>query len=414
MLRPAVARTLTPGQARRVAIAAQGLDRARPAPWRADLGHVTRAVERIGLLQIDSVNVLARAHLLPLYSRLGSYDTDLLRRATSAAPRRLVETWGHEACLVPVRTYPLLHGRRRNFGPEFLPGAQLAGTLDAVRHVVVEHGPVTAREVERVLAHHPPDRLDGWGWRWTAVKRTLELLLDDGELAVAHRTRQFERAYDVAERVLPPGVPRRHEGDDAVLELVRIAARAHGVATLRGLADYFRLGQAVTGTAVERLVAAGELVPVRVAGWPRPAWLHAGARLPRRTSARALLAPFDPLVFERRRLAELFGMEYRIGIYTPAAQRVHGYYVLPFLLGEHLVARVDLKHDRDAGTLRVRTAFAEPARDDDRWPGRSAVVAELVAELVTMAHWLGADAVVVDPDAPGELANPLRAQLGSA
>ena len=412
---PGAARTLTLAQARRVAIAAQGLDRPRPEPWRADLGHVVRTVERIGLLQIDSVNVLARAHLLPLFARLGPYDPRLLRRATSSPPRRLVETWGHEACLVPVATYPLLHERRRRFGPLLGPVAQMPDLLDAVRGAVAARGPVTAREVEQALQGDSTDRSEGWGWRWTGVKRALELLFDDGELAVAYRTAQFERAYDLAERVLPPGTPLRHEGDGAVRELVRIAARAHGVATLRCLADYFRLAQAPTRAAVDELVTTGELVPIRVAGWDRPAWLHAAARVPRRTEARALLAPFDPLVFERRRLLELFGMHYRIGIYTPAHLRTHGYYVLPFLLGEHLVARVDLKHDRDAARLRVRTAFAEEPGPDQgaraTWPAPDVVVLALAAELATMAGWLGAGAVVVDDDARGDLARPLRAEL---
>jgi len=204
------------------------------------------------------------------------------------------------------------------------------------------------------------------------------------------------------------------EPADAARELIRIAARAHGVGTLRCFADYFRLGHQVTRRAVDELVEEGELVPVTVAGWDRPTWLSATARVPRRTAARALLAPFDPLVFERRRLHELFGMHYRIGIYTPAHLRTHGYYVLPFLLGEQLVARVDLKHDRERAQVRVRAAFAEEPGPDAAaratWPAPSTVVTELAAELRTMASWLGADAVVVDDDARGDLVRPLRAE----
>ncbi|MEE6273424.1 winged helix-turn-helix domain-containing protein [Georgenia wangjunii] len=413
-------RTLTLAQARRVAVAAQGLDRARPAP--VTTAHVRRTVERTGLLQIDSVNVLARAHLLPLFSRLGPYDVALLERATARPPRRLVETWGHEACYVPAKTYPLLLQTRRRWsgmGVETLE-SQHPGALAEVRAVVAESGPVTTREVERLLDARYAVRRGGWGWRWSVAKLALENLFDTGEITAAHRTAQFERAYDLTERVLPPAVLARGVPDpaDASRELVRIAARAHGVASLRCLADYFRRPQATVRAAVADLVDAGELEPVRVHGWGRPAWLHVGARVPRRTRARALLAPFDPLVFERERLATLFGMHYRIGIYTPAAQRTHGYYVLPFLLGEHLVARVDLKADRPLGVLRVRTAYAEePGAPGDAaalatWPGPGEVVTELAAELAVMAQWLGLGAVVVDPDAAGDLTGPLRAVVG--
>jgi len=409
---------LTLAQARRVAIAAQGLD--RPRPTTVTMRHVSGTVERLGVLQIDSVNVLARAHLLPLFARLGPYDTALVERAAGRAPRRIVEAWAHEASYVPVDTFPLVAWTRRRWAgmaPAALE-AKHPGLLRAVRDIVAEHGPLTSREVEAFVDAHHAERADeGWGWRWSTAKVALETLFDSGELTAARRTTQFERVYDLAERVLPPHVRHRPtpEPADAARELVRIAARAHGVATLRCLADYFRLGQRVTRQAVDELVEEGELVPVTVAGWDRPTWLNTWARVPRRTTARALLAPFDPLVFERRRLLELFGMHYRIGIYTPAHLRTHGYYVLPFLLGEHLVARVDLKHDRDGARLRVRTAFTEEPGPDAAaragWPAPSAVVGELADELRTMAGWLGAEAVVVDDDARGDLARPLRAEL---
>ncbi len=407
-------RTLTLAQARRVAVAAQGLDRARPEPWSATSAHVARTVRRLGLLQIDSVNVLARAHQLPLFSRLGPYDPTLLDRAAGRPPRRVVEAWAHEACFVPVETYRLLRVGRRRVGRVQLD-AEHPGLVEEVRDVIARSGPVTTREVEQLLDDRYAVRGEGWGWRWSAVKRALEYLFAVGETTAAHRTPQFERAYDLTSRVLPAtvralAVPPAAE---ATRELVRIAARAHGVASVRCLADYFRLPQAPTREAVAELAAAGELEPVRVAGWDRPAWLAAGARVPRRTQARALLAPFDPLVFERDRLLALFGMHYRIGIYTPAAQRVHGYYVLPFLLGEHLVARVDLKADREAGALRVRTAFAEAPYDDGaaRWPDAGTVLVELAAELRAMADWLRLDDVVVDADARGDLAPALGAVL---
>jgi len=412
-----VTRTLTLAQARRTAIAAQGLDRPRPAT--VTMRHVTGTVERLGLLQIDSVNVLARAHLLPLFARLGPYDTGLLDRAAGRAPRRVVEAWAHEASFVPVTTFPLVAWTRRRWAgmdPVALERRH-PGLLRAVHEIVAAHGPLTGREVEALVDAQHAERSDGWGWRWSAAKVALETLFDSGDLTAARRNAQFERVYDLTSRVLPPHVRDRPPlaPDDAVRELVRIAARAHGVGTVRCLADYFRLGQQVTRRAIDELAADGELLPVTVAGWGRPAWLHVGARVPRRTTARALLAPFDPLVWERRRVLELFGMHYRIGIYTPAHRRTHGYYPLPFLLGEHLVARVDLKHDRDARLLRVRSAHAEEpgpgAAARAAWPGPAVVVAELAEELRTMAGWLGAGGVVVDDDAGGDLARPLRAEL---
>ncbi|WP_098485529.1 winged helix-turn-helix domain-containing protein [Georgenia soli] len=410
---------MTPGQARRTAVAAQGLDRPRPAPGTATMAHLQRVIDRIGLLQIDSVNVLARAHLLPVFSRLGPYDTALLDRASGRAPRRLVEYWAHEASYVPPRTYQLLrwrmeqHRERGHWGREL---SHQPGLVEAVRDLVAEHGPVTARELHTLLGHER-GRKEHWGWNWTPAKHALEHLFEIGEVAAAGRSSQFERAYDLTERVLPPEVLASPvpERSDAVRELVRIAARAHGVATLRCLADYFRLRSDATARAVAELVEEGTLLPVRVTGLDRAAYLHADARVPRRTTARALLAPFDPLVFERRRLLDLWGMHYRIEIYTPRARRTHGYYVLPFLLGEHLVARVDLKADRGGGVLRVRAAHAESPGDvpglvrsgSAAWPTADDVVAALAAELAEVAAWLGLDDVVVDEDAGGDLAGEL-------
>ena len=305
-----VTRTISPAQARRVAIAAQGLDRTRPPV--VTMRHVTSTVERIGLLQIDSVNVLARAHLLPLLARLGPYDTALLDRAAGRAPRRLVEAWAHEACYLPVTTFPLVAWTRRRWAgmdPDALE-ARHPGVLELVRDVVAERGPLTAREVEAFVdARHAQRAEEGWGWRWSAARTALEILFDAGQLGAARRNAQFERVYDLAERVLPPHVRGQPppDPDDAVRELVRISARAHGIGTVRCFADYFRLGQRVTRRAVDELVDSGELLPVTVAGWDRPAWLHVDAGVPRRTGARALLAPFDPLVFERRRLLSCSG-----------------------------------------------------------------------------------------------------------
>lgn len=373
---------------------------------------ITSTINRIGLLQIDSVNVLARAHLLPLLARLGPYDTALMDRATSRAPRRIIETWAHEASYVPATTFPLLTWNRRRWpgmDPDALE-AQHPDLFALIRNIVTNHGALTSREIEeRVEPRYTQRDNSQWGWSWSPAKIALEILFDAGELTPARRSTQFERVYDLTDRVLPPDVrtQTRPSKEDSIVELTRIAARAHGIGTIRCFADYFRLGQRDTRRAVEQLEAAGELLPVSVTGWDRPTWMHVKARIPRQVSARALLAPFDPLVFERRRLLELFGMHYRLEIYTPAHKRTYGYYVLPFLLGEHLVARLDLKHDRHRGVLLVRSAFAEaPGPNEEAkatWPERSTVLNELAAELATMAAWLGASGVIVDEDAHGDL-----------
>ncbi len=398
-------------QARRVALRAQGLDTRRRPAGSLTMRHFQQVVDRLGLLQIDSVNVLARAHLMPAFSRLGPYDTTLLTRASGRAPRRLVEAWAHEASFVPPQTYRLLGWRRRAFAERdwgSVAGVRLqdAPVLDAVRTLVAERGPVTAREVHAVHeAEHPRTR-SGW-WEWTVAKRALEYLFFTGEVAAARRTDSFERCYDLTERVLPPEVLALGEPTDAdaVRALVEIGARAHGIGTVTCVADYFRLQRrSVAGLvrqAVEDLVEDGVLTPVTVRGWDRSAYLHRDAELPRRASGRALLSPFDPLVFERRRLEELFATRYRIEIYTPAAQRVHGYYVLPFLLGEQIVARVDLKADRPAGVLRIQGAHLEPGAPRD-------TPTELAEALGEMARWLGMDGVEVAPTGPGDLVPALR------
>lgn len=399
--------TISLARARRIALAAQGLAGPRPAPTRAA---VVRTVERLGLLQVDSVNILARAHRLPLHSRLGAYDTADLDRLSSPqrrGRRRLVECWAHEASLVPPEVYHDLAwwreaSRTRPWAVHrFDAGETLAGEILAV---VRDRGPSTSREIEDALGVERPG--GGW-WNHSDARRLIEALFILGELACFERTASFERRYDLPERVIPPADgPRSTE--DAQRDLVLRSARAHGIATVRCLRDYYRLRADVVLPAVERLVEEGELAPVTVPGWGR-AYLAAGAREPRRASGRALLAPFDPLVFERSRLLGLFGMHYRIGIYTPAEQRTHGYYVLPFLLGDELVARVDLKADRRAAVLVLREAHLEPVpagrsrREVAAWPSPVRVAAELVAELATMAEWLGLADVVVDPDARGDL-----------
>ncbi|HYO41416.1 MAG TPA: crosslink repair DNA glycosylase YcaQ family protein [Nocardioidaceae bacterium] len=387
--------------ARRVALAAQGFrDPRHTVP---SMRTFRRTLARTAVLQIDSVNVLQRAHYMPLYSRMGPYDIGLLHRAAEAPPRRIVEYWAHVAAFMPVELWPHMRHRMRHYREQGhawmgLPERQeLAGSL--VREIA-DRGASTARDLDDGL----PARKEHWGWNWSETKKALEYLFLAGELAVAGRTTQFERLYDLPARVVPPEhlhAPEPSEADAAV-ELLRRAAVASGVGTEPDLRDYFRMPVELARAALAALVDAGELLPVRVEGWDRPAYLHRDAALPRRVDARALLSPFDPLVWRRERTERLFGFHYRIEIYVPENRRVHGYYVLPFLLGDRIVARVDLKAERRSGTLQVLSAFAEPAA-----PARTAF--ELAAELRALAGWLGLGAVVVHPR--GDLAAALAAAV---
>lgn len=393
--------------ARRVALAAQGFGRERPFP-RVTMRQVQATIDRIGLLQIDSVNVLARAHLMPLFSRLGPYDIGLLERASSRRPRRLVEYWAHEASFVPPETHRLLRWRMERADQDAWRTVRAAADQPALlADVLVEvgrSGPVTAGQVSAAVdPDHIPDK-SNWGWNWPPVKSALEYLFWSGQISSAGRTAQFERLYDLPERVLPDHVhnARPPTREEATAALIEISARAHGVGTARCLRDYFRLPSRESREAIERLAAEGRLIPAEVEGFSGPAWLHPEARRPRKVEARALLAPFDPLIFERGRLEELFGFHYRIEIYTPKAKRRHGYYVLPFLLNEGIVARVDLKSDRDGSALLVQSAWVEPDA-----PSRTA--AELADELRLMAGWLGLNEIKVIPK--GDLAAELAKEI---
>lgn len=393
-----------------MALSAQGFARPRPT-GRVTARHVTALIDRLAQFQIDTISIVERAHYMPVYSRLGPFDKALLDAASSRAPRRLVEYWGHAASLVDVELWPALQWRMRANAEK--PWASYTRVLDQhqgldemVLAEVRRRGPLTARQIE----YEQERRRDHWGWNWSAVKHVLEHQFTIGQVTSAARTPSFERLYDLPERVVPdrlaqaPALSR----EEAHRVLVARAARALGVASLGCLADYFRLGRAETLSAVTDLVATGELAPVVVDGWSRPLWCWHEARVPRRVDARTLVSPFDSLIFERRRTEELFGLRYRIEIYVPEAKRQHGYYVYPFLLGERFVARVDLKADRARGVLIVRAAWGEPGID----ASDADVARALAAELGELARWTGCAQVRVEPR--GDFAATLAAAVAEA
>jgi uncharacterized protein len=387
--------TLSLKDARRITLLAQGFGSARPA-GPVGAGRIGAAIERLNLLQIDSVNVLARAHYLPLFSRLGAYERGRLDAIAWKRPRRLFEYWAHEASLLPLELHPLLRWRMAR-------AERGEGTWARMRAFAGERRAEAEALLARIAAEGPLAASDlagtrgrsGW-WEWSDGKVALEWLFWAGLVTTATRRGSFERVYDLPERVIPRPIldlPTPSDAD-AKRALIDRSARALGVATWGDLRDYFRLDVGAR-VHVDELVEAGRLRPVAVEGWRQPAWAHAEAPAPKRVRAAALLAPFDPLIWERSRTERLFGLRYRIEIYTPAEKRVHGYYVLPFLCGERIAARVDLKADRQAGVLRVQAAHAEPG-------ARADAAVRLADELTLMARWLGLERVEIA--GPGDLA----------
>jgi uncharacterized protein len=403
---------LPAGLARRIALAAQGFADPRPS---GEVGtrQLRRLVERLAVVQIDSVNVLSRSHYLPAFSRLGNYPRAALDDLT-ARRHAVFEYWAHEASFLPVRLQPYLRWRmaaaeQHAWGNMVRLQRDRPGFVAEVLERVRTEGPLKAGD----LLEGRRER-SGEMWDWHAGKVALEWLFFTGAVTATHRTTSFEKVYDLTDRVLPAAVLETPTPDpaDAIRELVRTAARALGVATERDLRDYFRLKPVAARTAIGELADAGELLPVEVAGWGTPAWLDPQARRPRWIRARALLSPFDSLVWERPRVERIFDFHYRLEIYTPAAKRVHGYYVLPFLLDDRIVARADLKADRQAGILRVQAVHGEQGIE------RPVVAAALGDELRLMADWLELDDVVVAGagDLAADLARasgPARADVGA-
>jgi uncharacterized protein len=400
---PLTSDTLRISEARRIALHAQGFNDPRPT-GRADRRHFRRVIERLGLVQIDSVNVLTRSHELPFLARLGPYDRAALAGWLWGSGE-VFEYWDHEASLVPVERHPLL--RWRMTGTDAWGGMLNTATkhpelLDQLVEAVRDRGPVTLAELDHLGdAIKRGKAAPGNMWNWSLAKRGIEWLFWRGRVSAIRNPSTFGRHYVLPERVVPAevlAVPTPGE-DDAMKELLLLAARSHGVGTARCLGDYHRLNIVTSRRLLAELVADGALRAVLVEGWKQPAFLHPEAVLPRWVRAAALLSPFDSLVWERQRTEMLFDFRYRIEIYVPAAQRVHGYYVLPFLHDGRLVARVDLKADRQARRLLVRGAYAEPTWNDDK------DLPPLVTRLEEMATFLALDGVIVEPR--GDLAPAL-------
>jgi uncharacterized protein YcaQ len=397
-------RRLSRPQARRIALAAQGFTDSRPS-GRANVAHLRRVMDRLTILQLDSVNVLCRSHYLPFLARLGSYDRDKLDRMLYHSGDYL-EFLSHEASITHQRLQPILRQKSRHWNGFGKIMRDHPDYVEAVFEEVAANGPLSVSDLD------DPGKRTGEMWGWSKGKLALESLHVVGRLSISERTSSFVTLYDLPERVIQPEILAQPTPDtwEAKREMVRLGARSHGIGTAACIADYFRLKLVETRKLLAELEADGEVVEVAVDGWDAPAYLHREATKPRSVTGAALLSPFDPVVWFRPRAEALFDFHYRIEIYVPAAKRQFGYYVLPFLLDGELVGRVDLKADRKAdggaGRLLVRGVYAEETVDDEP-VDRHRVAAEMFGRLTEMADWLGlADVEIGDR---GNLAGPLRA-----
>ncbi|WP_166867617.1 winged helix-turn-helix domain-containing protein [Salinibacterium sp. ZJ70] len=400
-----MADSVSPAAARRIALAAQGFGRARPTS--VGTRQLNLLLSRLGLVQLDSVNVLERSHYLPVFARLGAYDKAALDGLTFSTRGPYREYWAHEAALIPTEDWPLFRFRMERYRQRRAEGRLWVNveekTLNWLRLEIAAKGPMRASEIERD-AQTP--RRGSW-WEWDEVKRGLEVLFATGDLVSAGRTR-FERTYALPEQVMPAHVLGREVStEEAMRILMERSARAHGIGTLSDLADYFRLKTADAKPALQSLVDEGVVREVTVPGWGRRAYLHRDARVPRRIEATALLSPFDPVVWERDRALRMFGFHYRIEIYTPAAKRQFGYYSLPILVDDALVGRIDLKNDRQRGVLRVQSAWRE-----EQAAASGQLAERIVPTLRELAAWQGLGEVEVADR--GDLAAAIAAELGTA
>lgn len=380
-------RTIKNDQARRYALGAQGFIEGRPN-GRVDVRHFRKVVDQVGLVQLDSVNVFSRTHYMPFFSRIGPYDREALDQWLWGSGE-MFEYWGHEASVIPVKHHRLFRWRMARAlkwkrlqdleqnHPEY---------VEDVYRQVSERGPLRTRDLDA-----PGQRDSNAMWGWSDGKVALEALFLKGLVTATDRS-NFIRMYDLPERVIPKGALNASEPrhDEALAELLMLAARSMGVGTADDLADYYRIRMPAARPVLRRLVEAGDLEEVEVEGWGKPAYLHPDAPLPRWARGTALLSPFDSLIWYRDRVERLWDFHYRIEIYVPEPKRVYGYYVLPFLLDGDLVARVDLKTDKRRNALQVKGAFAEPGIDKKK------VGRPLRKELELVADWLDLDDVIVD------------------
>ncbi len=404
-----MAAELSSAEARRLALSSLGFGAKKPV--KAGIAHVRATAKRLSAIQVDSVNVLARAHYMPTFSRYGPFPTTALDRL-AYDKRELFEYWGHAACLLPIDLYPALRwrmeGQLESGGG--LEKRQLA-FVEAVHAEVAERGPLSAGELSN------GGKGTGSWWGWSDGKQAIEFLFRQGRVAIAGR-RNFERLYDIPERVFPREVLQAKPlaAASGKKDLLVRAARAMGIGTARDIAMYFhvdmwwdraaangRRAPAKTRLLFDELVEEGRLEEVGVEGWKQPGYVVPGAKVPRAVDARAIVSPFDPLMWERKWTRSVFAFDYQIEIYVPAPKRIYGYYVLPFVLGDRFAGRVDLKADRRASTLLVQAAWIEPDREPNE------VASALAEELHAMSRWLGLESIKAGPK--GSLARPLARAL---